>query len=92
VLLPLETGKHHHLATFGRGDFFGEMAFIDWEPRTANAQAATPVELYVLSRARFDAMLKKDPALSGRVFEQLALALSKRLRVMDTELRVLEER
>ncbi len=92
ALLPLEGGKRHHLATFCHGDFFGEMAFLDRERRSADVEAATAADLYVLSRERFDALAKKNPALGGRVFEQLAFALSKRLRVADTELRVLEER
>ena len=33
-----------------------------------------------------------DPALAGRMLEELAFALSKRLRAADTELRALEER
>ncbi len=92
ALLPLEGGKRHHLATFCRGDFFGEIAFLDRGRRSADVQAATAADLYVLSRARFDQLIKKNPALGGRVFEELAFALSKRLRVADTELRSLEER
>ena len=92
ALLPLEGGKRHHLATFCRGDFFGEMAFLDREPRSADVEAATPADLYALSRGRFDALVKANPALGGRVFEQLAYAVSKRLRAADTELRLLEER
>jgi len=90
--LPLEGGKRHHLATFCRGDFFGEMAFLDRQPRSADAEAATATDLYVLSRDRFDALVKLDPTLGGRGFEQLSFALSKRLRLADTELRALEER
>ena len=37
-------------------------------------------------------MVKAKPALGGRLFEQLALAISWRLRTADTELRTLEER
>jgi len=92
ALLPLETGKRHHVATFCRGDFFGEMAFIDQEPRSATVEAATPTELFLLSRARFDEVTARYPALSGIIFERLAVAISKRLRSADTELRVLEER
>ncbi len=92
VLLPLEGGKRHHLATFCQGDFFGEIAFLDRGRRTADVEAATATDLYVLSRERFDVLVKKNPALGGRVFEQLAFALSKRLRVADSELQVLEER
>lgn len=92
VLLPLEANKRHHLATFCQGDFFGEMAFLDRERRSADIEAATPCEFYVLSRVDFDAMVKAKPALGARLFEQLALSVSWRLRTADTELRTLEER
>jgi CRP-like cAMP-binding protein len=68
------------------------MAFIDHQPRSANVEAATPTELFLLSRARFDELVVRDPALGGIIFERLAVAISKRLRTADTELRVLEER
>jgi SulP family sulfate permease len=92
ALLPLEGGKRHHLATFCQGDFFGEMAFLDREPRSADIGAVTATDLYALSRAHFDVLVKSNPALGGMVFEQLAYAVSQRLRIADTELRVLEER
>ena len=68
------------------------MAFLDRERRSADIVAAIPTDLYVLSRASFDALIKANPALGGRLFEQLALAVSLRLRAADNELRVLEER
>jgi len=36
------------LARLGQGDFFGEMAFVDREPRSASAVARTAVELHVV--------------------------------------------
>jgi SulP family sulfate permease len=92
ILLPLEGGKKHHLATMGRGDFFGEMSFLDRGPRSAGAEAATRTDLFVLSRAAFDAMARQAHGLGGRIFEQLALAIAQRLRLADAELRALEER
>ena len=92
ALLPLGAGQHHHLATFCQGDFFGEMAFLDREPRSADIVAFTPVDLYALSRERFDAVVEEEPALGGQVFEQLSRAVSSRLRDADAELRQLEER
>ena len=92
ILLPLEGGKKHHLATMGRGDFFGEMSFLDRGVRSAGAEAATRTELFVLSRAAFDSMAGHGSSVGGRIFEQLALAIAQRLRVADTELRALEER
>ncbi|MFZ2491652.1 MAG: SulP family inorganic anion transporter, partial [Thermoanaerobaculia bacterium] len=91
ILLPLEGGKRHHLATLGRGEFFGEMAFLDRHTRSADAEAACATELYVVSRASFDRLAEKCPSTLA-VFEQLALAIAARLRLADAELRALEER
>jgi len=92
VLLPLEGGKHHHIATLCQGDYFGEMAFLDREQRSAHVVAATPVDLYVLSRGDFDALARTNLSLGSRVFEQLAHAISQRLRAADAEVQALEAR
>ena len=92
VLLPLRGGKRHHLATFGQGDFFGEMAFLDRGTRSADAEARTDCELYVLSRREFNAHALADSVLGVRVFARLARAVSFRLRQTDAELRSLEDR
>ena len=92
ILLPLKGGMRHHLATFRRGDFFGEMAFLDRGKRSADAEAKTDCELYVLSRREFNAASLSNPVLGVRTFARLARAVSFRLRQTDTELRALEER
>jgi len=92
ALLPLEAGQRHHLATFCSGDFFGEIAFLDRAERSADVEAHTATDLYVLSRARFDELARSDPKIAGLMFERLSFALAQRLRTADAELRVLEER
>lgn len=92
VLLPLPGGQRHHLATFGRGNFCGEMNFIDKGIRSADAEARTGCELYVLSRQAFNARSRENPVLGVLVFARLARALSLRLRQVDAELRAVEER
>ena len=91
IVLPLAGGRRHHLATFGRGDFFGDMAFIVPAARSADAVASVPTDLYTISRARFDAVASQHPMLDRKVFTRLACALAIRLRQTDTELRALEE-
>ncbi len=91
IVLPLENGHVHHLATFGRGDFFGEMSFLDGAPRSADAVAFTDVELYVLARSRFDSLADEHKRLALNLLEGLARALAIRLRHTDVELRVLQE-
>jgi len=91
IVLPLAEGREHHLVTFGRGDFFGDMAFIDRAVRSADAVACAPTDLYVISRARFDQVAMDYPLLDKKVFWRLSRALSIRLRQTDAELRALEE-
>ena len=92
IMLPLERGKHHHIATVGRGDFFGELSFLDRGVRSADVEAKMPTELYVLSRARFDAQAQLQAEVGVQVFAHLALAIAHRLRQTDHELQALEER
>jgi SulP family sulfate permease len=92
ILLPLEGGKHHHMATVGRGDFFGEVAFLDRGARTAHAEAKVPTDVYVLPRGRFDTEVRAEAVLGVHVFARLAKAITQRLRETDRELRELEER
>lgn len=92
ILLPLQGGKRHHLATFTRGDYFGEMAFLDRGARSADAEAKTGCELYVLSRNEFNTHAHADPVMALKVFARLARAVSLRLRQADGELRAIEDR
>jgi len=86
IVLPMG-GTYHNLASFGRGDFFGEVAFLDRGTRSANAVATTPTDLYAISRSRFDAMSRSQPEAGARIFARLARALALRLRHTDAQLR-----
>ena len=87
IVLPLGGSNYHNLASFGRGDFFGEIAFLDRGARSANATATTPVDLFVISRARFDEASRTHPLIGVKVFARLARTLALRLRRSDVELR-----
>ncbi len=91
IVMPLAGGRQHHLVTFTRADFFGDMAFLDDAVRSADAVASTATDLYVLSRGRSDAAAKARPEMAKKVFPRLARALAIRLRQTDAELRALEE-
>jgi SulP family sulfate permease len=91
IVLPLERGSHHNLASIGRGDFFGEMAFLDRQTRSADAIAVTDTDLFVVSRARFNEVSRPHPLLGVKLFARLARVLALRLRRTDTELRALHE-
>ena len=70
----------HRLASFGPGVVFGETAMLDRGGRSAAAAADEPSVLYVLTRADFDALREREPALANLVLLNIARELSARLR------------
>jgi SulP family sulfate permease len=92
VLLPLEGGKYHHLATVCQGGVIGELAFLDRGIRSADVEARVDTDVYVLSRSRFNELARANAAMGVQVFARLALSIAESLRQSDAELRVLEER
>ena len=92
IVLPLkDTHRQHHLAVFGPGDFFGEVAFLNRTARTADAIALTDTELYVISRAAFDEIAGRNPVVGSAFFQRLATVEALRLRDADRELRRLQD-
>ena len=86
ITLPLGGNAILHLATLGRGQFFGEISFLDLQPHSADAYAQTDVELLVISRDDFDRISAHHPALNTQVMTCLALAIAARLRHTNSDL------
>ncbi len=86
VEMPIAKKDVWHIGTFGRGDFIGEMGFLDSARRSSDALAVTDTDCFILSRARFDAAGSPDAA---DIFEGLARVLAMRLRFTNKELRAL---
>jgi SulP family sulfate permease len=91
IVLPLSDGRKTHLATFGQGQFFGEMSFLDHHPHSVDVEAAADTELLILPRPDFDSLARQDPQMSMHVFSSLARAMADRLRHTNHELRALQE-
>ncbi|MVN77498.1 cyclic nucleotide-binding domain-containing protein [Hymenobacter sp. HMF4947] len=70
------------LATFGPGDFFGELALLDAEPRSATAVAQGPVRAFRLDQADFYDVLEER----GEVLRTILRVLCRRLRRQNEQL------
>lgn len=68
------------IATLGVGDFFGEMALLAGERRTAQACAASDCDLQVLFRGDFDRLMEAHARIASKVTMALARHLGERLR------------
>lgn len=60
---------------FGPGDFFGEMALVDYGPRSAGAISVTHVDLLLLKREHFLRVLAEHPLLSSEIIRGLSAKL-----------------
>ncbi len=90
IMLPLNDRQSIHLSTFGRGNFFGEMSFLDGAARSADAIAYRDVELFVLARKKFDLLANEHKMVAINLLEGVASALAARLRYANAEMRALE--
>ncbi len=92
ITLPstVEEGGHHSL-TYGRGDFFGGMAFLSQMTRLNDATALDDTELYVLQREQFEVLREEHKRLACTLVEELAKVLAMRLRYADKELLAMQE-
>ncbi|MBF0422464.1 MAG: SLC26A/SulP transporter family protein [Magnetococcales bacterium] len=90
IAMTSEDGNNHTVAIFGRGGFFGDMAFIDHAPRSSHAVTIRDTDLFILSRGVFDVVSTKDPHLASHVFARLCKELTLRLRFADAEIMALK--
>lgn len=63
------------VATYGPGDFFGEIALVEDVPRTATVTATSPVRCFVVHRGRFLRLLDEQPGVERKVMRALAKRL-----------------
>ena len=83
---PISEGHARRLSTCGRGAFFGELAFLDGDARSADAIALTDVELFMLSRKTFDAFSEEHKKAALNLLVGLASLLTGRVRHLTAEL------
>lgn len=75
VTLDSDDGKEIILAHMGPGDFFGEIALLTGEERSANVVAASECKLLILTEADFRQHLLANSGLALAMLRALALRL-----------------
>ena len=65
------------------GQFFGEMSFIDDNPRSASVRALTDCKLYYLAKHQFMEFLRQSPETKIKFYENCIQDLISRLRILD---------
>lgn len=83
ISIPGDSGEEVPLAHLGPGEFFGELALLDGQPRSARASAEDETTLWVLSRDTFLSFIGTRPATALAMLS----ATAKRLRHTDELMR-----
>lgn len=78
-------GKDAVLARLGPGQFFGEMALLEHQPRTATARVTEDGEIYLLYATTLESLLHRNPAIGVEIMRNIAVVLSALLRKADEE-------
>lgn len=92
ITLPVEgTADGHHTLTYGRGDFFGGIAFIAGTSRFNDGTAVDDTELFVLRREQFERLKEEHKRLAFQLLEAVAKVLALRLRYSDKELMAMQD-
>ena len=68
-------GHENQVAVLERGDFFGEMAVLEEEPRTHSVRTLTDAKLIKIDRAGFQKMLVRNAEIAVRMIRKLSMRL-----------------
>lgn len=88
---PLDSKTTKPVATFGRGDFFGGLAFMDAQPRPHDAVALTDADVYVLTRESFSQLGRAHHKLAFNLTTEMARTFALRLRGAERKIAMLQE-
>jgi CRP-like cAMP-binding protein len=71
-----------HLGTMGEGDFFGEMALLDRDVRSASIRSIGETRVLKVDKRTFLTQVHADPSMALRIVQKM----SQRIRQLHTEL------
>lgn len=73
-------GKQVIVGVYGRGNIAGELCILDGSPRPVTVAALEDSNLLLLTRDRFEGILKEYPELGVKLLKGMLMAVSIRLR------------
>ena len=85
IIRESDDGEKITLATIQKGDFFGELALIDNDKRSASAIANSDVKLSVIFKSDLDEFIEKYPKKGVKILEGIAEITAMRLRTLNED-------
>ena len=85
IFVRHENRMEREISLLGPGEHFGEMALLAGETRTANAESLAETHLMVLSKERFDRLLRDYPDISRNFVREMRGWLIKDQEIIEEE-------
>ena len=86
VAVPMGEGKELVLAFMSPPDHFGELSFLDQNPRSADVVAMEDTELLVIKHDDLDNLLSEDKEMALKFYHSMSKTLAKRLRESNSKM------
>jgi CRP-like cAMP-binding protein len=84
VTKKLDGEKVEEVATLKAGDYFGEMALLDGEPRSASVTAVEPTKVLEVRNSQFIKMIMDDDNFARKVLWAFCTTFARRLRATNS--------
>jgi len=63
------------ISKLGKGDFFGEMSLLAYQPRSADVIATSPTKCFVISPTSFEGLIASSPTIARGMLAEMARRL-----------------
>lgn len=76
-------GEVTQIAVLNKTSFFGELALLNDDPRSASARALVPTKVYALFQKDLTKLAEKHPDITTKIFKALAIVVGRRLKATN---------
>ncbi len=87
ITMMAREGEEISLLLLGPGEFFGELALVQDDVRLVSARADSPVEILLITRKDFQALLELAPRTASRILLVIAKLLAMRVKAYSDRLK-----
>lgn len=78
-----EDGKTHRIVQLQKASFFGELALLNDDPRSASARASMPTKVLSLFQQDLDKLSERYPEITTKIYQALAAVVGSRLKATN---------
>lgn len=83
IEIPTTTEESSQIAVLEKAAFFGELALLSDDPRSASARALVPTKIFALFQKDLERLSERHPEITSKIFKSLAMVIGKRLKATN---------